>query len=173
MLTTHAAAACLYVADWVIIHQVGKSKAQLWGSVWTTECHFWYFLGLLTISGLWWPKASLSRDFMTLLSMHLYFENSAEKLHPHETLSTPIKLLSSLSSSIRCHISLFNTHETLMKPHWDCPKHGRMLHILWLGCSTSTAVPLGWVFEIGLNKCKLDCYFFPFAGVSISVISQS
>ena len=41
-------------------------------------------------------KASLSGDFMTLLPMHQYFENSAEEFHPHKTLSTPIKLLSSL-----------------------------------------------------------------------------
>jgi hypothetical protein len=67
-------------------------------------------------------KASLSGDFMALLPMHPYFGNSEEEFHPHETLSTPMKLLSSLSSSIRCHISLFNVHETLMKPHWDWPK---------------------------------------------------
>jgi hypothetical protein len=53
---------------------------------------------------------------MVLLPMHLYFVNSAEEFHPHETLLTLIKLLLSLSSSIRCHISLFNTHKTLMKP---------------------------------------------------------
>jgi len=32
-------------------------------------------------------------------------------------LSTPIKLLSSLSISIRCPINLFNVHKTLIKPH--------------------------------------------------------
>jgi hypothetical protein len=62
-------------------------------------------------------KASLSGDFMALLPMQLYFGNSAEEFYPHETLSAPIKPLSSLSSSIRCHISLFNAHETLMKLH--------------------------------------------------------
>ena len=62
-------------------------------------------------------EASLNGDFIVMLSMYPYFENSAEEFHPHETLSTLMKLLSSLSSSIRCHISLFNAHETLMKPH--------------------------------------------------------
>ena len=62
-------------------------------------------------------KASLNGDFMALLPMHPYFENNTEEFHPHETLSTLMKLLSSLSSSIRCHISLLNAHETLMKPH--------------------------------------------------------
>jgi hypothetical protein len=40
--------------------------------------------------------ASLSGDFMALLPMYLYFENSAKEFHPHETLSTRMKLLSSL-----------------------------------------------------------------------------
>jgi len=41
-------------------------------------------------------KASLNGDFMALLPMHPYFENNAEEFHPHETLSTLMKLLSSL-----------------------------------------------------------------------------
>jgi hypothetical protein len=49
-------------------------------------------------------------------------ENSVEEFHPHKTLSTPIKLLSFISSSIRCHISLFNTHETLLNDH-DLGEH--------------------------------------------------
>jgi hypothetical protein len=53
--------------------------------------------------------------FMALLPMHLYFGNNAEEFHPHETLFTPMKLLSSLSSSIRCHVNIFNAHETLIK----------------------------------------------------------
>jgi hypothetical protein len=60
-------------------------------------------------------KAGLSGDLMTLLPMHSYFENSAKEFHPHKTLSIPIKLLSSLL--IRCHISLFNAYETLIKPY--------------------------------------------------------
>jgi hypothetical protein len=43
-------------------------------------------------------KASLNDDFMVQFSTHPYFENSAEEFHPYETLSTPMKLLSSLSS---------------------------------------------------------------------------
>jgi hypothetical protein len=43
-------------------------------------------------------KASLNGDFMSLFSTHPNFENSAEEFHPHETLSAPMKLLSSLSS---------------------------------------------------------------------------
>jgi hypothetical protein len=54
---------------------------------------------------------------------HPYFENSTEEFHPHETLSTPIKFSPSLSLLIWCHISMFNTHKTLMKPHWDGCKH--------------------------------------------------
>jgi hypothetical protein len=42
------------------------------------------------------PKASLSEDFMSLFPTHPDFENSAEKFNPYETLSTLIKLLSSL-----------------------------------------------------------------------------
>jgi hypothetical protein len=41
-------------------------------------------------------NVSLSGDFMALLLMHPYFENSAEEFHPHETLSAPMKFLSSL-----------------------------------------------------------------------------
>jgi hypothetical protein len=37
---------------------------------------------------------------MSLFPTHSDFENIAEEFHPHETLSTPIKLLSSLSSLI-------------------------------------------------------------------------
>jgi hypothetical protein len=54
---------------------------------------------------------------MSLFSTHLDFENTAEEFHPHETLSAPMKLLSSLSSLIWCHISIINVHETLMKPN--------------------------------------------------------
>jgi hypothetical protein len=32
-----------------------------------------------------------------------------------------MKLLSSLSSLIWCHISIINAHKTLMKPYWDWP----------------------------------------------------
>jgi hypothetical protein len=35
-------------------------------------------------------------DFMALLPMHPYFENSTEEFHPYKTLSTPMKLLLSL-----------------------------------------------------------------------------
>jgi hypothetical protein len=52
---------------------------------------------------------------MTKFSTHSYFRNSAEEFHPHETLSTPMKLLSSLTSLIRYHISTFNAYKTLMK----------------------------------------------------------
>jgi hypothetical protein len=45
-------------------------------------------------------KASLSGGFMAQLLMHSYFGNSAEKFHPHKTISAPIKLPFSLSSSI-------------------------------------------------------------------------
>jgi hypothetical protein len=51
---------------------------------------------------------------MSLFLTYLDFENSAEEFHPHETLSTPMKLLSPLSSLIWCHISIINAHETLM-----------------------------------------------------------
>ena len=53
--------------------------------------------------------------FITQFPTHLNFKNSAEEFH--ETLSTPMKLLPSLSSLIWCHISIFNTHKTLMKLH--------------------------------------------------------
>jgi hypothetical protein len=54
---------------------------------------------------------------MTQFPIYPYFGNSAEEFHPHETLSTPMKLLSSLTSLIRCHISIFNAHKILMKLH--------------------------------------------------------
>jgi hypothetical protein len=62
-------------------------------------------------------KASLSENFMSLFPTHPDFGNSAEEFHGDETLSTPMKLLSSLSSLIWCHISIINAHETLIKPH--------------------------------------------------------
>jgi hypothetical protein len=40
--------------------------------------------------------SSLSGDFMLLFSTHLDFRNSAEEFYLHETLSAPMKLLSSL-----------------------------------------------------------------------------
>jgi hypothetical protein len=42
-----------------------------------------------------------------------FFKNSAEEFYPHETLSTPMKLSSPLSSSIQCHVSVFNVHKIL------------------------------------------------------------
>jgi hypothetical protein len=60
-------------------------------------------------------KASLSGDFMSLFLTHPDFKNSEEELHPHKTLSTPMKLYY-LSSLIWCHISIINTHKTLIKP---------------------------------------------------------
>jgi hypothetical protein len=45
-------------------------------------------------------KARLSEDFMLLFPTYPDVENSAEEFHPHKTLSTPMKLLSSLSSLI-------------------------------------------------------------------------
>jgi hypothetical protein len=38
-------------------------------------------------------KVSLNANFMSQFLTHLYFGNSVEEFHPHETLSTPIKLL--------------------------------------------------------------------------------
>jgi len=69
--------------------------------------------------GPWWEGKYLGQSqwgFMSQFLAHPYFGNSAEEFHPHETLSTPIKLLSSLSLSIQCHVSIFNAHEILMKP---------------------------------------------------------
>jgi hypothetical protein len=58
-------------------------------------------------------KVSLSGGFMAQFPTQQLFGNSAEEFHPHETLSTPMKLLSPLSSSIQCHVSVFNAHKTL------------------------------------------------------------
>jgi hypothetical protein len=58
-------------------------------------------------------KAGLNANFISQFSTHLYFGNSAEEFYPHETLSAPMKLLSSLSSLTQCHVSIFNAHETL------------------------------------------------------------
>jgi hypothetical protein len=47
--------------------------------------------------------------------MHLYFENSAEEFHLHETLSTPMKLfLTSPFINIVTHTSIFNIYKTLI-----------------------------------------------------------
>jgi hypothetical protein len=54
----------------------------------------------------------MNRTFMSQFPMHLYFGNSAEEFHPHETLSTPMKLLSFISSLTRFHVSIFNVHKT-------------------------------------------------------------
>jgi hypothetical protein len=48
-------------------------------------------------------KASLGGDFMSLFPKYLDFENSAEEFHPHEILSTPMKLLSSLFINVVPH----------------------------------------------------------------------
>ena len=37
-------------------------------------------------------KASINADFMVRFSIHSYFGNRTEEFHPHETLSTPMKL---------------------------------------------------------------------------------
>jgi hypothetical protein len=63
------------------------------------------------------PKVSLNESFMIQFLTHPYFGNSAEEFHLHETLSISIKLLSSLTSLIQCHISTFNADKTLMKLH--------------------------------------------------------
>jgi hypothetical protein len=63
---------------------------------------------------LWkYIKVSLSGGFMAQFPTQPVFGNSAKEFHPHETLSTPMKLSSPLSSSIQCHVSVFNAHETL------------------------------------------------------------
>jgi hypothetical protein len=54
---------------------------------------------------------------MTHFSTHSYFGNSAKEFYGDETLSTPMKLLLSLTSLIWWHISTFNAHKTLMKLH--------------------------------------------------------
>jgi hypothetical protein len=56
---------------------------------------------------------------MSLFLTHPDFRNSGEEFYLHETLSTPIKLLSSISSLIWCNISIINVHKTRMKSHWD------------------------------------------------------
>jgi hypothetical protein len=48
-------------------------------------------------------KASLGRDFMSLFPIHPDFGNSAEEFHPYETLSTPMKLLSSFFINMTPH----------------------------------------------------------------------
>jgi hypothetical protein len=48
---------------------------------------------------------------MSQFSTHSYLGNSVEEFYPHKTLSIAIKLLSSLSSSIKCHVNIFNAHE--------------------------------------------------------------
>jgi hypothetical protein len=53
-------------------------------------------------------KASLNGEFHIQVSSTSDFENSVEEFYEDETLSAPIKLLSSLTSLIRCHISIFN-----------------------------------------------------------------
>jgi hypothetical protein len=50
-------------------------------------------VGLELVAG---SKTSLSGDFMSLFPTHPDFRNGAEEFHPHETLSVPMKLLSSL-----------------------------------------------------------------------------
>jgi hypothetical protein len=50
---------------------------------------------------------------MDQFSTHSYFENNTEEFYHHKTLSTPIKLLSSLSLLIQCHISIFSDSNIL------------------------------------------------------------
>jgi hypothetical protein len=52
---------------------------------------FTFWIGMPT-------KASVKEDFMSLFPTRPNFGNGAEEFHPHETLSAPMKLLSSLSS---------------------------------------------------------------------------
>jgi len=47
---------------------------------------------------------------MTQFPTHSYFINSVEEFHGDETLSTPLKLLLSLSLLIQCHINIFSIH---------------------------------------------------------------
>jgi hypothetical protein len=49
---------------------------------------------------------SLSGDFMALLPMYPHFGNNVEEFHPHEILSTPIKLLLSLFINTVSHQSI-------------------------------------------------------------------
>jgi uncharacterized membrane protein YbaN (DUF454 family) len=49
---------------------------------------------------------------MSQVSTHPYFRSSVEEFHPHKILSTPMKLLLLLSSSIQCQISVFNAYKT-------------------------------------------------------------
>jgi hypothetical protein len=47
-----------------------------------------------------------------MAQFHLYFRNNVDEFYPHKTLSTPMKLLLTLSSLIQCHINVFNVHKT-------------------------------------------------------------
>jgi hypothetical protein len=61
-------------------------------------------------------KASLSGGFIAQFPTQSYFGNSTEEFHPHKTLPTPMKLSSSLYSSVQCHVSIFNVHKIYETP---------------------------------------------------------
>jgi hypothetical protein len=61
---------------------------------------------------------------------HLYFENSAEEFYSHETLSIPIKFLSSLFIK-QCHVSIFNVHKILWNSYWNRPNQSKLESTYW------------------------------------------
>jgi hypothetical protein len=64
-------------------------------SVWTLKSLGWKFRGNKCPYPLR-PVSVVSGDFISLFPTHPDFRNSTEVFHLHETLSTPMKLLSSL-----------------------------------------------------------------------------
>jgi hypothetical protein len=59
---------------------------------------------------------------------HVSVSNSAEEFRLHETISAPIKLLSSLFLSIRFYISIFRAYVCLIP--WKLVCHRRVLAVL-------------------------------------------
>ena len=104
--------------DWLITeyHQLGNWHT--WARKGTCM-HEFIFMNLHW-SGprIWLRPVSVELSWLSFQHTHI-LKNSTEEFYPHETLSTLIKLSSSLSSSIQCHVSIFNAHKTLRNSHWD------------------------------------------------------
>jgi hypothetical protein len=110
---------------------------------------------------------------MTQFPTHSYFVNRAEEFHLYETLSTPMKLLSSLTSLIRYHISIFNTYKTLMKLRRGRRQFGRTLSFQFQGSSVVLCAPRIQLIDAGTKTPLGPCERQACASRSFKIVKQA
>jgi hypothetical protein len=88
---------------WIEINTCASNKAYLYIEVNLSWVNAGKNSNMIFYFAVLYCKASLSEDFMSLFLTYPDFRNSTEEFHLHKTLSTPMKLLSSLFINMVLH----------------------------------------------------------------------